>query len=65
MTVFICSISLDVTSFARESVYVLDYFLKQTNTPIILGLIKVFCLELIMWVILCTPIYRTSIIHIP
>jgi hypothetical protein len=57
MTVYFCSINLVVTSFARESVYVLDYISKQTNAPIILVVMKVFCSELIMWVILCTPTY--------
>jgi len=57
MTVYLCSVSLFVTSFARESVYVLDYFSKQTHAPIILVVINVFYSELIMWAILCTPTY--------
>jgi len=35
MTVYVFSISLVVTSFARVSVYVLDYSTKETNVPII------------------------------
>lgn len=57
MTVYLCSMNLVVTNFARVSIYVLDYSLKQTNAPIILVIIKVFYSELIIWVILCTPTY--------
>jgi len=42
MTVYLCSINVVLTSFARYSVNILDYFLKQTNTPIIIVIIKVF-----------------------